>query len=131
LTGDRGSVAIVAAVLIGLLAVLTAGLGGLAQVVAARDQAQMAADAAALAAAPVTFRQFGAQGSAHDEAERFAEVNGARLVRCAGCEIDPSWQSRIVEVVVSVEVDILGLGVSFVSAESAAEFNPVLLLGVP
>ena len=94
--GEGGSVAIVAAALIGLLAVLTAGLGGLAQVVAARDQAQMAADAAALAAAPVTFRQFGAKGSAHGEAGRFAEANGARLVGCAGCEIDASWQSRIV-----------------------------------
>ena len=129
--GERGSVAIVAAALIGLLAVLTAGLGGLAQVVAARAQAQMAADAAALAAAPVTFGMFGAKGSAHAEAGRFAEANGARLVRCEGCEIDPSWQSRIVEVVVSVEVDVLGLGVSSVSAKSSAEFNPVLLLGAP
>jgi secretion/DNA translocation related TadE-like protein len=128
LTGERGSVTIVAAALIGLLAVLTAGLGGLAQVVAARDQAQMAADAAALAAAPVTFRPFGAKGSAHGEAGRFAEANGASLVRCTGCEPDASWQSRIVEVVVSVEVDVLGLGVSSVSATSAAEFNPILLL---
>ena len=131
MTSERGSVAIVAAALIGLLAVLTAGLGGLAQVVAARGQAQMAADAAALAAAPVTFRMFGAHGSARGEAGRFAEANSARLVRCAGCESDPSWQSRIVEVVVSVEVNVLGLGVSSVSAKSAAEFNPVLLLGAP
>lgn len=128
---ERGSVAIVIAVLAGLLAVLAAGLGGIGQVVAARETAQLAADAAALAAAPVTFRPFGAGGSPVDEARRYAEVNGARLVRCTGCERDGSWHRRVVEVEVEVSVDVFVFGLGRVEATAAAEFVPVQLLGAP
>ena len=128
---DGGSVSIVAAVLVGLLAVLVAGLGGLGQVMAARQTAQVAADAAALAAAPVTFRSFGASGSPSDEARRFAEANGARLVQCSGCEVDRSWDRRVVEIEVAISVDLLLLGSTTVHAVAAAEFVPAQLLGAP
>ncbi len=126
---DDGSVTVVLAAVIGLLAVLAAGIGGLAQIQLARDTAQLAADSAALAAAPVTFRPFGATGSAIEEAGRFAAANGATLTGCSGCEFDASWNPRVVQVEVAVEVDVLGLGSTTVSAVSAAEFDPIGLLG--
>lgn len=129
--GENGAVTVVAAVMVGLISVLMAVLGGLAQVVVARDTAQMAADAAALAAAPVTFRPFGATGSATDEARRFAESNGGELTNCTGCGTDPSWESRVIEVEVSVEIDLLWFGTTSINAYSAAEFVPVQLLGAP
>ncbi|MDF1595942.1 MAG: pilus assembly protein TadG-related protein [Acidimicrobiia bacterium] len=128
---EDGSATVVAVFVVGILAVLTAALGGLAQILVAGDMAQTAADAAALAAAPVTFRPFGATGSAVEEAGRFAGANGGRLIRCAGCEPDPSWNRRVVEVEVLVEVDVLGFGRSVVSASAAAEFVPAQLLGLP
>jgi secretion/DNA translocation related TadE-like protein len=131
MTGERGSVTVVAVALVGFMALLAVALGGMGQVVAAQGKAQAAADAAALAAAPVTFRPFGATGSAYDEARSFAEANGARLVECRGCRVDRSWNRRIVEVTVRVDIEILGVGRSQVAAVSAAEFVPVQLLPPP
>ncbi len=128
---EDGSVTVVSAFFVGILAVMAAALGGLAQILVAGDVAQTAADAAALAAAPVTFRPFGATGSAVEEAGRFAGANGGRLTRCSGCEADPSWNRRVVEVEVLVDVDVLGFGRSAVSATAAAEFVPAQLFGIP
>jgi threonine dehydrogenase-like Zn-dependent dehydrogenase len=130
-TGERGSIAIVLVAVIGLIAVLTAALGGVARVVAAQHTAQMAADAAALAAAPVTFRQTNPNESALVAAGRLAVANGGRLVDCFGCAADPSWKPRIVEVTVAVDVDLPALGPSSVSAVAAAEFDPIRLFGSP
>lgn len=116
---------------IGLIAVLAAALGGVARVVAAQHTAQMAADAAALAAAPVTFRQADHAESALVAAGLFAEANGGRLIGCFGCVADPSWKTRIVEVAVAVDVDLPALGPSSVSAVAAAEFDPIRLFGFP
>ena len=128
---EQGSIAIVLVAVIGLIAVLAAALGGAARVVAAQHTAQMAADAAALAAAPVTFRQTNPTESALAAAGRFAVANGGRLVDCSGCVADPSWKPRIVEVTVAVDVDLPALGLSSVSAVAAAEFDPVRLFGSP
>jgi nucleotide-binding universal stress UspA family protein len=92
----------------------------------ARARAQMAADAAALAAAPVTFRPFGASGSAADEARRFAGRNGAALIECR-CVPDPSWRSRTVIVRVSVPADLVLLGATEATGWSSAEFDPTRL----
>ncbi len=89
----------------------------------ARARAQVAADAAALAAAPVTFRSFGSSGSAGEEAAAFASHNGAQLVECR-CAPDASWDARSVQVLVSVPVDLLILGAVTVQAWSSAEFVP-------
>ena len=110
--------------LVVVLAVLLADVGGF---LAARLQASAAADAAALAAAPVTFRPFGSTGSPVDEAARFAVANGARLVSCR-CPVDPSWSPREVEVVVAVSVDLMVLGATEAQARSRAEFVPTELL---
>jgi secretion/DNA translocation related TadE-like protein len=103
-----------------LLSMLVADVGGF---LAARQQAAVAADAAALAAAPVTFRPFGASGSPTREAARFATANDASLVWCR-CPIDRSWETREVEVLVQRTVDLILLGRHRVTVRSRAEFAP-------
>ncbi len=112
----------------GLVVVLTVLLADVGGFLAARLQASAAADAAALAAAPVTFRPFGSAGSPIDEAARFAVANGARLVTCR-CPVDPSWSPREVEVVVAVSVDLMVFGATEAQARSRAEFIPIELVG--
>lgn len=109
------------AALLVLLAALVADTGSY---LSARARASAAADAAALAAAPVTFRSFGARGGPGDEAARFAVANGAVLVSCR-CVEDPSWSERRVEVVVEVRVATLLFGSHAVRAIGRAEFRPV------
>jgi secretion/DNA translocation related TadE-like protein len=114
------------ALVVGLLAI---ALGAVGQYVAARFQAATAADAAALAAAPVTFLPFGATGSAAEEAARFAAANGGVLVRCE-CPPDPSFEPRTVEVEVERRVEVLWFGSVTVRAVSRAEFAPAALFEV-
>jgi hypothetical protein len=104
--------------------VLLAGLVATdaARLMVARVEAQTAADAAALAAAPVTFAPFGARGDARSEAERFAAANGARLVDCA-CPPDPVWRARVVTVTVAVDGGGL-FGVGEIQARASARFDP-------
>ncbi len=112
---------------VGLLALLIIGLADAGVIIAARHQAAAAADAAALAAAPVTFRAFGAAGTASHEAARFAAMNGASVVSCR-CRVDRSWRARTVEVVVERTVRLVGGGALTVRARSTAEFDPAQLV---
>ena len=112
---------ILALVLLGLL--LSAALVDLSHVLVARVRAQVAADAAALASAPVTFAPFGAPGSASDEAARFARANGARLVSCR-CRQDSSTNRRTVVVTTEVEASTVLFGSWSVAATGRAEFDP-------
>jgi Cys-tRNA(Pro)/Cys-tRNA(Cys) deacylase len=125
---ERGSVSVLAAAIAGLLALLSTAVVAGGVVSAGRGRAVAAADAAALAAAPVTFRPFGASGSPADEAQRLAAEHGATLLRC-DCPIDPSWSPRVVEVEVAVTVEMFGSHT--VRAVSRAEFDPVRLLALP
>jgi hypothetical protein len=106
-----------------LLAVLVSDVAALVQ---ARAQLTTAADAAALAAAPVTFATFGAAGTPAAEAAAFAEANGVILIECR-CPVDRSWASREVAVVVAVSVDLILLGHREMQARAAAEFRPIAL----
>lgn len=126
---ERGSVSVVMLGLIGLLAVLGLMLGTAGHYLSVQGRVQAAADAAALAAAPVTFHPFGSAGNPVAEAARFAAANGGRLLRCV-CSIDRSWNARIVEVEVSQEVNFIGLGRREIRARAAAEFVPVKLLTI-
>lgn len=110
----------VIALLLGLLVI------DVATFLHARSRAQVAADAAALAAAPVTFRPFGADGSPGDEAALFADANGARLVICR-CPVDGSWDARTVVVEASVRIDPIVLPATEVRATGRAEFVPTSL----
>jgi secretion/DNA translocation related TadE-like protein len=126
-TSERGSAAILLLAVAGLVVVLTIGVADVGFALAARLQAAAAADAAALGAAPVTFRPFEAKGSPASEAGRLAAANGAMLTWCR-CPIDRSWRSRVVEVAVERRVSLLGFGSITVRASSEAEFAPALLL---
>lgn len=89
-------------------------------VLSARTQAQTAADAAALAAAPVTFTASLAPRAA---ARQMAEANGARLVWCK-CRVDRRVRSRIASVQTEVSVRLWLWDDVAVFARAQAEFNP-------
>ena len=125
---DRGAAGVM---LIGVAAFVLLLAGALAAVgtyLNARVEVSAAADAAALAAAPVTFLPFEAEGTPAQEASRFARLNGTELDSCH-CPIDRSWDARTVRVQVSKVVTLWPVGRIRVTAVSRAEFVPTLLLG--
>jgi hypothetical protein len=124
--GEGGSVAIGVA-LVGVVLMFILGVGLVGAAATTYAVAASAADAAALASAPVTFRPFGALGSPREEAARFARANGARLVRC-DCPINRSWATRTVSVTVSREISLPIAGVLVITATSRAVFEPSALL---
>lgn len=124
---ERGSAAVAMLGVAGVVVVLTVAIADVGMYLTAHLQAAAAADAAALAAAPVTFLPFGGSGSPVAEAKHYAAVNGTRLVFCA-CPIDRSFETRIVTVVVARDVSIPAIGMLTVTATSRAEFSPVALL---
>ncbi|MFQ5966249.1 MAG: hypothetical protein ACE5MI_01415 [Acidimicrobiia bacterium] len=117
---DQGSVSVAAAAAVGLAVVLATGLGVAGQVLAAWSQAAAAADAAALAAAPITFLG----GSPEREAARFAAANGARLQMCT-CPVNTTFDPRTVEVLVTVRTVLPVLGPIALPAKGRAEFDPM------
>lgn len=124
---ERGAATPVLLAVAGVVLVFGIGIADVGIVLAARLQAAAAADAAALAAAPVTFFPFGARGSPTAEARLFASANGAQLISCR-CEIDRSWELRLVTVRVQRTAHLIGFGSVDVAATSRAEFDPVRLL---
>jgi hypothetical protein len=124
---ESGSIAVATLGGTGLLLILALWLGALAQVSVARLDAATAADAAALAAAPVTFLPFGSVGSPFDEAARFARLNGADLLSCV-CAVDRSFSNRTVVVRVANAVQLPFVGEIRIEAVGRAEFLPALLL---
>ena len=106
-----------------LAAFVVADVGGY---LSAGLQAATGADAAALAAAPLTFQDFGPGSSPSAAAAEFAARNGNSLVTCR-CPRDHSWTPRIVEVVVEREVRLLLFGSRRVRAVGRAEFVPTRL----
>lgn len=121
---DRGSTTLVAVALVALLVTIGAGLAGIGRLVAAHVAVTAAADAAALAAAPLTFLP----GDPAREAERFAAANDARLMWCR-CPKFGGLTVRTVRVETANEVDLGWLGSVTVRARAAAEFDPMDLLG--
>ena len=97
-----------------------------ARIVVHREQLETAADAAALAAAPVTFADFGTRGGPVAAARAMAQANGASLSECS-CTTDRSWRSRRVTVVVSGAVTLTLLGTRQLTASASAEFRPIAL----
>ena len=122
------SVFVVAALMVGFL--LIVALVGIGQFVIARERVVAAAEAGALAAAPVTFRSFGAAGTAAAEADRLVRANGAVLVRC-DCSHSPQYEPRTATVTTRFTVAILGFQRVDLEYTAAAEFRPVDLIGRP
>lgn len=83
MNGERGSTSVVAAAVMGVLAVLTMGAADVARVLDAAAMAQAAADVAALAAAQEQAIPSGLDPG--ELAAEFAARNGAELAGCA-CE---------------------------------------------
>ena len=123
---ERGAAAVVVAALLAVGMVLALLAVDLARVAEARAQLTVAADAAALAAAPVTFAAFGTHADPAAAAEATAAANGASLLEC-NCVIDRTWATRRVVVVVGLTLELALLGSRDLRASSAAEFQPVAL----
>ncbi len=115
-------VAVMAAAM--MLALVVADIG---LFLAGRATAVAAADAAALAAAPVTFHGFGTPGTPAAEAQRFAAFHGMAVTSC-DCPVDRSWDRRTVTVVVAGAVDLIVFGQPTVSAVATAEFDPTKIV---
>lgn len=124
---ERGSVSLLLVAVAGVVLLFAAALGSVGAYFRVRVEATTAADAAALAAAPVTFMPFGASGSPLDEARRFAAANGASVVACS-CARDPSWEPRTIQVEVEKVVRLWPAGRLAVRAVGRAEFSPAMLL---
>ena len=127
LRSERGSMSVVVAAVLVLGSLLVVATAGVGQVVLARERVAVAAEAGALAAAPVTFRPFGASGSATDEADRLVRANGAVLVRC-DCKHDSRYTPRTVMVTARLTVAVLGIREIDIEHTAAAEFRPVDLM---
>lgn len=120
---ERGSGSVLAIAAMALVILVAVVVLAATQIVTARSRAIAAADAAALAAAPMTFPPVAGDRSPADEALTLAEANGARLVSCV-CSLVATFEPRQVEVTVAVSVDLPLLGLRWVHASSAAEFVP-------
>jgi hypothetical protein len=93
----------------------------------AREEANTAAEAAALAAAVATYPPAG-PGSPLALASEYAARNGSQLTSCR-CEVDLSIRPRIVTVTATREVDVPIFGRITVRASARSEFDPGLWLG--
>lgn len=122
--GEGGAISIVVVVLVAGLLLVAAGVVDVGRLLAGRAQAVAAADAAALAAAPLTFLPGDPSGASVEYAAR----NGARLVACR-CAKQLDLAPRTVLVEVTLEVDTALFGTRRVQARAAAEFAPLDLLG--
>ncbi len=124
---DRGAATILILALCGLIAfigIATTSIGGL---LAAREQAMTAAEAAALGAAVATYPP-AADGSPVEVAARLAAANGGRLVSCR-CVVDAGFDSRVVAVTVVLVVRVPLFGAVEVGKTARAEFDPRAWLG--
>lgn len=130
MTSESGAAGLVVAALVAVGLVLALLVSDVAHLVEARAGLVAAADAAALAAAPVTFAPFGAAGTPAAEAARFAAANGADLLECH-CPIDHGWSPRDVTVTVAGSVDLVLLGHREIQATAAARFRPIDLAPWP
>ena len=124
MSSESGVASLIGAALVAVGLVFAFLVSDVAHLVEARARLLVAADAAALAAAPVTFAPFGAVGLPIAEATRFAAANGAELIECR-CPIDQSWSQRDIIVTVGGSVDLVLLGHRNIQATAAARFRPV------
>lgn len=121
---QQGSASLFGLVTAVMVVVATLLLVDIMMLVDARSRAMVAADAAALAAAPYTFEP----GDPNGAAARFARLNQANLARC-DCRRSSDLDVRRVEVEVWVTVNPTLLPFSRVFARAIAEYDPVAAMG--
>lgn len=124
---DRGSMTVAMTGALTVLALAAVAVTSLASLYGARAQAQVAADAAALAAAVSTYPPASSRPPL-DAAREIAERNGAEVTGCR-CARDRSLSARTVEVVTHVDVEVPVFGSRTVRATGRAEFDPSRWLG--
>lgn len=124
---ERGSATVVMLAVTGLLAATLTGATSVGLLLAGRETAASAAEAAALVAAVGTYPGTG-RGSPVGEATRMAQANGARLESCS-CPVDLSLRPRVVTVRTSVMVRVPLFGGLRVWGAARAEFDPLRWLG--
>ena len=124
---EAGSATVAMTGAIAMIAFASVAIAGLGSVYATRTQAQVAADAAALAAAVATYPP-ASQSAPHESAKDVARRNGATLIGCS-CPVDETPSARVVEVVTAIAVDVPVFGDVIVRASSRAEFDPWRWLG--
>jgi secretion/DNA translocation related TadE-like protein len=127
MTGDRGGVTIVVVAMMGLLVVLALSVSSVGVLLAERERAVSAAEAAALAAAVATYPPAG-EGSPRQVASEFAGRNGGEVVTCV-CPVDPTLRSRIVVVTVAVTAEVPVFGKVRIGRTARAEFDPLQWMG--
>ncbi len=126
--GDRGGASILVigwVAVVAMIGVATASVGAL---IAAREQAYTAAEAAALAAAVATFPQAGSTAVPFAQAAEYAGRNGSRVVACH-CPIDATLSPRTVVVTAAIDVEVPIFGEVTIEAAARSEFDPALWLG--
>ena len=115
------------AAVVALLAVIAIAGASLGAAYAARTQAQIAADGAALAAAVATYPGT-SRAAPWREASVVAMANGASTVSCA-CPVNSTLYRRTVRVVTEVSISVPIFGVLQIRAAARAEFDPRRWLG--
>ena len=124
---DRGGLTIFVIGWVAVIAVIGVAATSVGSLLAAREQAYTAADAAALAAAVATYPPAG-PGSPVALAAEYAARNESRLVSCR-CHIDLSIRRRTVTVTTVRDVQVPIFGLVTVRASARSEFDPGLWLG--
>ncbi len=124
--GERGSASVLMIGIVAVAALMAVAVADIGIYLRTRAVASTAADAAALAAAPVTFAAFGDVADPTAQAAEFAAHNGAVLIRCT-CERNTTWDRRTVIVVVAAPAALTLFGTHRVTATSSAEFDPTRL----
>ena len=113
---------------VAVIAVIGVAATSVGSLLAAREQAYTAADAAALAAAVATYPPAGSGSSPVTLAAEYAARNGSRLIWCR-CPVDSSLRPRTITVTTAREIDVPVFGPVMVRASSRSEFDPGLWLG--
>ncbi len=112
---------------VAVIAVIGVAATSIGSLLAAREQAYTAAEAAALASAVATYPPAGT-GSPVAQAAEYARRNGARLAMCR-CPVDISMLPRTVTVTTALAVEVPIFGQVTVRASARSEFDPGLWLG--
>lgn len=124
---DAGGVSVLMVSLVTVVAVVGIGVTSVGSLLAAREQAFAAAEAAALAAAVATYPP-AASGSPVGLAREYATANGASLVTCR-CPVDGTMRVRTVTVFTSVTAEVPLFGELAVKGGARAEFDPEAWMG--
>ena len=128
MTGDRGGASVLVVGWVAVVVTIGVATASLGALIAAREQANTAAQAAALAAAVSTYPPAGTGAAPRALAVEFAERNASRLVSCR-CPVDPTLRARVVVVTTALDVEVPIFGEVTVSAAARSEFDPALWLG--